>query len=406
MPPPRFFLVVLPLAAVLAYASPAAASTLRKELEDPPRDAPVVCPSFTRPAEPCTSVWNLRPSQVDVVLALGDSITAAFGAKGKRGGFHESRGLSWSIGGDEGATTLPNFIKQHNPNLTGYSLGSRETSLCWGPVCRGVHRQRHDQLNGALSGSMIRNVWYDQLDYLEDQMIAMNIDMATTWKVLTLFVGANDLCVVCKMKKRFDPTEYGETYRRVLLEIRDRFPRTLVNVVEMFNVSAIYRATENKAYCYDVHRLIFLECDCAFGPESITRPYRDLMDEMAMGYNKQIRGIVKELSEVKNDTFAIALHTFTRDLNITSFPLEMISNLDCFHPSEKSQGLTATALWNSMLTPSAQRQTNIPSLDMQPLCVGEESVFYPGYPPEEDDVAVGEEEAVGEMEGKELMSED
>src|SRR6056297_2935306 len=71
------------------------------------------CPTFSRPAAPCTSVWSMRPSQVDVVLAVGDSITAAFGARGKRGGFHESRGLSWSIGGDEGALTLPNFIKEH-----------------------------------------------------------------------------------------------------------------------------------------------------------------------------------------------------------------------------------------------------------------------------------------------------
>ena len=327
----------------------------------------------------------MKPSQVDVVLALGDSITAAFGAKGRRGGFHEARGLSWNMGGDEGATTLPNFIKQHNPNLTGYSLGSRETSLCWGPVCRDVHRQRHDQLNGALSGSMIKNVWFDQLDFLEDQLITMGIDAESSWKVLTLFVGANDLCVVCRMKKRFDSSEYGESLRRILDEIRPRFPRTLVNIVEMFNVSAIYRATEGQAYCNDVHRLIFMECDCAFkGSEAASQLFRDEMDAAAQDYNKQIRQIVKEFSKVKNDSFAIALHTFTRDLNITSFPLEMISDLDCFHPSTKSHALTATALWNSMLTPPEHRQTNIPSLDLQPLCAGEESVFYPGY--EEADV--------------------
>jgi len=102
---------------------------------------------------------------------------------------------------------------------------------------------------------------------------------------------------------------------------------------------------------------------------------------------------VKDFAKVKNDSFAIALHTFTRDLNITSFPLEMISNLDCFHPSEKSHSLIATALWNSMPTPPQQRQTNIQSLDLQPLCAGEESLFYPGYPPDED-------EEVGEAEGK------
>lgn len=173
----------------------------------------------------------------------------------------------------------------------------------------------------TISHNRVRNVWFDELDYLEQQLVEKNIDMANAWKVLTLFIGANDLCVACKMQKRFDSTEFGEYYRRVMTEIRDRFPRTLVNVVELFNVSAIYRATENEAFCNEVHRLVFIECDCAFGPESVTKPYRDMMDQMAQSYNQQIRAVVKEFSVERNDSFAIALHSFTRELNVTSFPM-------------------------------------------------------------------------------------
>lgn len=35
-------------------------------------------------------------------MAIGDSITAAFGWEGIEGGLDEFRGQSWSIGGDEG----------------------------------------------------------------------------------------------------------------------------------------------------------------------------------------------------------------------------------------------------------------------------------------------------------------
>jgi hypothetical protein len=76
---------------------------------------------------------------VDVVLALGDSITAGFGMEGKIGGLHEYRGKSWSIGGDANATTLPNFVKQYNPNVTGYSIGRREVRF-------GVRMQRSSKL--------------------------------------------------------------------------------------------------------------------------------------------------------------------------------------------------------------------------------------------------------------------
>lgn len=44
-------------------------------------------------------------------------------------------------------------------------------------------------------------------------------------------------------------------------------------------------------------------------------------------------------------TFAVSLHPFTRDMDLASFDDDMISDLDCFHPSAKSHALTATALW-------------------------------------------------------------
>ena len=35
-------------------------------------------------------------------MAIGDSITAAFGLEGIEGGLDEFRGQSWSVGGDPG----------------------------------------------------------------------------------------------------------------------------------------------------------------------------------------------------------------------------------------------------------------------------------------------------------------
>jgi len=76
---------------------------------------------------------------VDVVLALGDSVTAAFGVDGRRGGLHEFRGKSWSMGGDANSTTLPNFIKHYNPHLKGYSEGQHEVSF----LAQESHIPRH-----------------------------------------------------------------------------------------------------------------------------------------------------------------------------------------------------------------------------------------------------------------------
>jgi phospholipase B1 len=72
-------------------------------------------------------------------MALGDSITAGFGAKGHHinlpiniYNLHENRGVSFSIGGDPDAVTIANFIKHYSPELIGSSIGDHLVELCYG----------------------------------------------------------------------------------------------------------------------------------------------------------------------------------------------------------------------------------------------------------------------------------
>jgi hypothetical protein len=85
-----------------------------------------------------TSVHRLTPGDIDVIGAIGDSLTAANGAIAINSlqTTLENRGVAWSIGG-KGSwrqfITLPNLIKEFNPNLYGYveaghSLGYQKES--------------------------------------------------------------------------------------------------------------------------------------------------------------------------------------------------------------------------------------------------------------------------------------
>ena len=88
--------------------------------------APMWMSSLSTPAPPCpptgqslpapTNVRQLHPSQVAVVAALGDSITAAFALNNKP---FEYRLWSWSIGAEEAnvTATLANLIRNQNPKL-------------------------------------------------------------------------------------------------------------------------------------------------------------------------------------------------------------------------------------------------------------------------------------------------
>jgi hypothetical protein len=135
-----------------------------------------------------TSIHKLTPYDVAIVAAMGDSITAAFAACA-----HciieiveECRGASWSIGGvDDFASsiTLPNIIKQYNPNLTGFSTGSNIAKLpglidprCFVDFALGYsvfsrseffHAGKNAGLNVAVSGAVASDLLAQARDLVE-----------------------------------------------------------------------------------------------------------------------------------------------------------------------------------------------------------------------------------------------
>ena len=76
------------------------------------------CPSFISTYPRPSSVHRLRPNDVEVIGAIGDSLTAANGAKALTllGVILEDRGVSWAIGGEKAdlnkLVTLPSKIKK------------------------------------------------------------------------------------------------------------------------------------------------------------------------------------------------------------------------------------------------------------------------------------------------------
>jgi hypothetical protein len=61
------------------------------------------------------------------------------------------------------------------------------------------YRPEEDVLNGAQSGATVQNLITHELDYLLKVMKANpNISMQEEWKLLTLFIGGNDLCESCR----------------------------------------------------------------------------------------------------------------------------------------------------------------------------------------------------------------
>ena len=104
-----------------------------------------------------------RPDDIEVIMAMGDSITGAFLAKApwpqsaldsqhplSAMGSFEDRGVSYPIGGDPGAITIATIL-EHYSNVTGASTGSHPRGGCIAGLCTGVEG---DGLNAAVGGSV------------------------------------------------------------------------------------------------------------------------------------------------------------------------------------------------------------------------------------------------------------
>eukprot|EP00026_Physarum_polycephalum_P011494 Phypoly_transcript_11724.p1 GENE.Phypoly_transcript_11724~~Phypoly_transcript_11724.p1 ORF type:complete len:362 (-),score=46.64 Phypoly_transcript_11724:105-1031(-) len=306
---------------------------------------------------------------------MGDSITAGFGIRGAAGGLNESRGLSATIGGDPNAITLFNFLQFYSPDVQGASLGQHIVEFCGGAVCPPFqYRPAQDVLNSAQSGAMVSDLVTHELDYLLLELRSNpKINMQEDWKLLTLFIGANDLCSSCTNQSYLQPDEFEVHLTKTLEGIRKNIPRVFVQMVEIMNLSQVYDLSLTNAYCKDIHRIIPFECDCIFDPNANTT--RALVDIYGQEYNAKTRAVAAQYQAMNYPDFTVVSQPMGRNTAIKDLPLTFLSTLDCFHPSLIAHQAMAVGLWNNMLTPAASKKTSITISDT-PMCPTADTLLY------------------------------
>ncbi|TPX32547.1 hypothetical protein SmJEL517_g04399 [Synchytrium microbalum] len=319
------------------------------------------CPTFDRRSAAPTSVHALNIGDFKVIAALGDSMTAAFAAKNTRplGVIPlEDRGISFSMGGDSDAVTVANLIRHFQPELVGTSTGSQVAEICTSDRCPTVIRNvNQDGLNGALSGAVVATL-QTELEYIQTEILRRDdIDFVHDYKLINILIGANDLCSGCSaFNNHPTPDEYQEMLTSVLDNIRSNIPRVLVNVILQFNVSQVWDLTHNIPSCQAKRAggLVF-ECTCAFlGKDNSRRQ----MDDLAYEYRQRARNVVASYTR-DDPSFGVILDPGFEGIELKSWPLDMLSTADCFHPSGLAHSTMARSVWNNLFRKQEEKSTNI-----------------------------------------------
>lgn len=332
--------------------------------EIPPIDFKCDVNNGRSPERP-TSVHALRPGDIDIVAAFGDSISAGngLGAELLIEVALENRGEVFSIGAqgslEEGVVTLPNILRKYNPNLKGYATCKSQKEnfdLSWFNVAQPGGKANH---------------MYDQAVRLIDAMKGDDrINYAEDWKFLTMFVGGNDLCASCSRNQSAEFWYYS--FERALLKLKEEMPRAVVNLVSMFDVTPLPEFSTGLV-C-DLLQWGF--CDCARNTTSVVtlRPLQLAYDEM----NQRLA----DDPRFQSDDFTVIRQPQMRDMEPPRDPetgdyLEGFLSPDCFHPNRIAHQGFAVYLWNTLFIPVGQKPTyfNSSNLNVEPYCPDETTPF-------------------------------
>lgn len=305
----------------------------------------------SRSPTPPTSVHKLRPGDIDVVGAMGDSLTASFGnmATNVLQVYVENRGMSWSGGGE--ATwreylTLPNILKIFNPNLVGFALNDS------------LSHHKASQFNVAEGGAMSRDMPWQAKLIVRRMRSDPRVDFNKHWKLITLMIGGNDFCLdICYTDVSTSSERHRKELMSTLLYLKENLPRTLVNLVIAPNLNIIVNFKGRSNICTFTNHF---ECPCLFG---LANQHRKKEFMQLMERWQQVEFDVANDSAFRNsEDFAVVAQPFTyqlqwpnSDKNLTDFSF---LSKDCFHFSQKGNAKAANALWNNMMEPVGKKSTN------------------------------------------------
>jgi len=295
-----------------------------------------------------TSVHVLRPADINVIAALGDSITAGYGAEAKTLlDTTEYRGIAWSIGVQKPITDVVTMAKI----LESYT---RKVPLYGGSIGNGKETTANSRLNVAVSGAIGADMPGQAVNLVQKMKGDANVDFNNHWKMITIWIGGNDLCRICNGDQRHQPAYYVQALEDALTVFYDQLPRVFVNMVQMLDVTQLYDVHDPP--CDTLHQQT---CACATSTDpAVRQQVRDALYQ----YQTGVQNMVNQPKWNGRQDFAVVIQPFFMNTTLPMLPDGVTPDRsyfapDCFHFALKSHEGTATALWNNIVTPVGKKST-------------------------------------------------
>lgn len=302
-------------------------------------------------------VKNLRPGNIRVIAALGDSITSGSSAKDTNIlSLKQYRGLAYSVGGDKGVVTAVSLLQQFTPAgfPIGASLGTGERTIAGNGFNGGVNGARHIDMPEQATWLVNR---------IRANLTASNF--TNYWKVVTIWIGSNNLCDYCNDQTANGAAAFELNVDKALAYLHANLPRTFVNLVVNLDVTQIYNFKTGT--CSLLHSY---ECPCGASSSNATR---QTVLQVTRDYTKRLYALEAKYAALNSKTFGVVVQPFLDQAVIPD--RAWLSAADCFHPSAIAHEAMAIGLWNNMITPKALKSNKLVP-GQQPVCPTDNTLLY------------------------------
>ncbi|GMS94919.1 hypothetical protein PENTCL1PPCAC_17094, partial [Pristionchus entomophagus] len=305
------------------------------------------------------SVHSLRFANINVIGAIGDSLTAGNGAEARNENdvqaLHKQfRGLVFSVGGDmdlDRHITLANILKKFNPKLFGFSKKS-------GPANDWASAQLNVAVPGATAVNLTDQV-KDLIQKIKDH--PDKVDIAKNWKLIHILIGGNDFCASCDNPEEESPYLFGKGIKEAIQILKENLPRTIVVITGMIDMTVLREMGERTPRCAAYHRL---NCVLVF-KNFTTGQLRGICNE----YMPKEDEIQKSGIFDTSDEFTVIVQPFFEKYDRAPFLPNGNEDLpffapDCFHFSQYGHSVVGKSLWNNLLEPLGSKSKYVNLTDL------------------------------------------
>ncbi|RCN46442.1 GDSL-like protein [Ancylostoma caninum] len=308
------------------------ARTLGGELHCDPE---VMKPSSTIPSD----VNKVRPGDLKVIAAIGDSITVASLSKDFEDDMTRDiyPGNSYIIGGDGTLAeqiSVGKVLREFNPNIVGLSHGTGYDNTVFNVA-----------VGGRTSEDMPR-----QARDLIARMKQKGVSLTDDWKIVTIFIGTNDMQKLrCFSEKEPISREaYKANLEEAISLLRENLNRTIISIVSMWNSQLVFDAQSliekgERMQCGD-HYMEKRDILC----NEYRKVAYEIQNERRFD-SKDFTVVVQGFMDNIRDAFRNKDGAYDK-----SFYAE-----DMFHLSKYGNGVIGKFLWNSMLEPVGNKSDNV-----------------------------------------------